>query len=208
MAKAKKDVEIVLAGIEIDPAAGFAAESRHIVDATLVWPRVTIAKKESGATLPFDKGKWSGAGRNFADCILFKETVQGRFGISFSITEKVTEGLEAALGDYLVNGVVDQLGAIAAKAFPVAGKFAEIPLAALAKTVLKNKSPKIVAYGSLDLDADELAGEMKLEVVLAAPQAIRKSETRTRGKGTVRTQKTIFPEGAVVGKATATLRVI
>lgn len=208
MAKAKKDVEIVLTGIEIDPAAGFAAKSRHIVDATLVWPRVTIAKKESGATLPFDKGKWSGAGRNFADCILFKETVQGRFGISFAVTEKVSEGLEAALGDYLANGVLDQLGAIAAKAFPVAGKFAEIPLTALAKTILKSKSPKVVAYGSLDLDADMLADEMKLEIALTAPQAIRKSVTRTQGKSTVKTQKTVFPEGAAVGRATATLRTI
>lgn len=208
MAKAKKDIEIVLTAIEIDPAAGFAAKSRHIVDATLIWPRVTIAKKESGATLPFDKGNWSSANRNFADCILFKETVQGRFGISFSITEKVSEGLEAALGDYLANGVIDQLGAIAAKTLPAAGKFAEIPLTALAKTALRSKSPKVIAYGSLDLDADKLADEMKLEIVLAAPQAIRKTETRTRGKSTVKTQKTVFPEGAAIGKASAILRII
>lgn len=217
MATPKKDLEISIAAISLDPVA-FPGETRRLAEFRLVCPRLAVAQKSATKTLELDGGKWPrlAAGR-WTDAILFKESVQGDFGIeidvSRTVTDKDLENAAASTAATLLKLFGDlTAGAVGIKAL---NSFAELPATALAKTLTgSSSSAKTAASGAADVPgpaygALKTGDETTVSVELLAARDIVK-ETRRANKsasGTV-SRRTMVKKGDAVGAVTLRLKAL
>ncbi len=211
MAEPKRDVEITLAELKLSGDVPLPKSTRHLADFQLVWPRVTIAKKTTSLTLPLAKGAWSGEGRPWTRRVLFKETVQGSFGIEVTLGQALTDSMVAELAAYMAGALVKEVGGVVADAVaaPGAGAFAQIPFTALSRLVSKEKNAAILATGVADVETSSLpaAGEtLEVVVPLVAESDITKTVSRGGRNTTSVTERVVVKAGAPVGTVRLLLR--
>lgn len=210
----KKDLEISVESIVLDKTV-FKGKSKRLADFRLVYPRLTLAQKTSSKTLALDGaeivkpdfGTWTGG-------ILFKEPVQGTFGIEFSLsapmTDKELEGAAASVGASLLRLLGDAMAdAVGIKAL---GGFLELPAAGLAKAVTgKAATVRTAAQGVIDIDASAYAALKSGETatipipVLAAHDIVEERRRPTKTEDRV-TRRTIAKADAPVGTVTLQLK--
>ena len=215
MATPKKDLQIFVESLELDKTV-FADESNRIADFKIVYPRPAIAQKISSKTLAVKDGKCSKPDtKRWTDSILFKESVQGDFGIEISISSPVTaKELESAAAS-AASSLVKLLGDIAADAAGIKAlkSFVDLPANALAKAVSgASYSAKTDAAGSLDIPGALYAGlksgeETTVSLPLLAERDIAKESHRSnKSNSSVIVRKTMAKKGAEIGKATLRFR--
>lgn len=206
MATAKKtdkiDLELHFLSLELASALKPAKKSNHLMDITLVCPRVSTARKTLSRTVRLEDGKYAPAAPKWTESVVCKETVSGRFGLEVSLTEAVTD----AAADYFVRNSANLLikflaggigGAIGVKALE---DIAEIPLSALAKSVSREKAPEVICTGSLDLSVDDDFSKAKvLEIELLAAADVYKTVTRHSKSDMTSSRRKILSRGDVVG---------
>ena len=206
MATAKKtdkiDLELHFLSLELAAALKPAKKSNHLMDITLVCPRVSTARKTLSRTVRLEDGKYAPAAPKWTESVVCKETVSGRFGLEVSLTEAVTD----AAADYFVRNSANLLikflaggigGAIGVKALE---DIAEIPLSALAKSVSREKAPEVICTGSLDLSVDDDFSKAKvLEIELLAAADVYKTVTRHSKSDMTSSRRKILSRGDVVG---------
>lgn len=206
MATAKKtdkiDLELHFLSLELASALKPAKKSNHLMDITLVCPRVSTARKTISRTVRLEDGKYAPAAPKWTESVVCKETVSGRFGLEVSLTEAVTD----AAADYFVRNSANLLikflaggigGAIGVKALE---DIAEIPLSALAKSVSREKAPEVICTGSLDLSVDDDFSKAKvLEIELLAAADVYKTVTRHSKSDMTSSRRKILSRGDVVG---------
>jgi hypothetical protein len=213
MAEMKSEIEVTLVELAIHAVAKPQADSRHLLGAALLWPRVGTARKEYPAALKLARGRWEPKGRPWTQRVLFKEAVQGRFGFEVTLTEALSDEAAAEFLRSVASQFV-KLSSDAAGDFlapPYLGALAEIPLNYLVKALLKEKAPGTLAAGALDLDIDQLpaAGEsVRWEVPLLTPGGIRITTRRRTGKTTQRRQEVVLPAGEEAGRCVVDVRVL
>jgi len=180
MAKAKQDLEITLAAIEI-PSLKRRSSSEHIVKATLLWPRVSIAAKTRETTLPFAKGILDIPSLNWCQKMLFKETVEGHFGLSLEISVPMTQVALRNFARFMLGQSL-KLGAnLADDAFP-GGDYAVLPARYASNSLLEKAEPKLLVRGFWDLDVSSLSEE---ETIVRVPlQTISTKATGTGNRST------------------------
>ena len=178
----KKNLLVTLDAAELAATDLPAAEGgRHVITATLVWPRTSVASKTSAITCAMDglalapdpdDGKW-------IERILFKEPVEERFGIRVSVSAPVSESQASAFVRYAAAAAMG-LVADAVEDVSPAAKFAAIPFDYAKRELNKENAPPAIAEGALSIDPAELkATGGVIRIPLAAPRDLCKT-TRSR----------------------------
>lgn len=202
--------ELTLGGIALQvTGAGRSKKSQHGVTADLLWPRPAIAARTAVSTVTLHEGATDMSGSSWCDRILFKETVQGPFGIELCVTERMSsQALRLFVADFsatVLKTMASGVQGMAAGA--AAGALLKLPFLHLGRLAAEaGKAPaRVIAGGSLDLSADDewAAGEMRrLEIPLVAPCAIYRT-VRTRRAGRPATKRTtVLKAGQPNGSAT------
>ena len=208
MAK-RRVVEVKLEKVRLE-ATGLAGKRREqrLVQASLIWPRGAIAQRLALKTLEFANGEIDLGQESWTSRILFKEPVEGRFGISVGVTVPVTDAqLKKFLG-YVSSSLLKLAGSEAAGVIDsaIVGGIAKAPLYGLAGLVtsLSKEAPAVAAEGELDLQAASLKATgkaKKLTVPLFASRTVYRS-VRTRKKGrTTTSRRVLIKEGDPNGEA-------
>ena len=202
MAENKRALEIELLKLDI---SGFTTtgESRHVATCELVWPRMQVASKSSVRTLKLHKGVVELQKARWLDRILFKESVEYRFGLVF----RVTQSLSAELFDELMRFIGATAFGIAGNMLDKeigneAGDLAASPLLFIRKKLQASHEAEIILEGGIDMNAADLEEDAIVEIPLIS-QVNRYTHTmNTSGRGPSSSRKRIIAVGSRLGTAT------
>jgi len=212
MAEPKRDIEVTLAEVALTATGQRAGLTRHVLGAALLWPRLGTARKVATTELQLRQGAWSAAGRGWSQRMLFKESVQGRFAFSLTLTAALTD----AAAESFMRNLAGHLLKLAGESVEdldvatLAGSFAAFPLNYLAKAVLKERAPATLAEGVIDLDAGALQAGARIlwEVPLTAPAGIYRAVQRRSARAARPSRQELVPVGGAVGRAVVEARLV
>jgi hypothetical protein len=213
MAEKKCELEVTLVELALRDETRSAASSRHLLGATLVWPRVGTARKTHSVSLRLDRGAWSQTDRSWTQRILCKESVQGRFGFDLALTGALSDEqadaflrtLTSQFVKFTADAIEDHL------APPLLGTLAEIPFNVLVKALLKVQAPDLLAIGALDVDSSLLpaAGQtVRWEIPLTSPRGLFRTTRRRVGKAVQPRRQTLLPVGGAAGRVIVDVRIL
>jgi len=187
-------LEVLLDRVEVKET-GDRKAGQHMVMASLVWPRPRIADRAAVKTFDLEKGMIDLKKATWIKRVVFKEVIDGPFGIEFGVTERVTDSQFAEFLRFMSSSVLKVAGGEAEDMVTnaVLGGVVKVPFQFLAKMILDSgkDGPKVIASGSLDLHSEETwkKNESKqFKVPLTAPETIYKV-TRRRREGTFQTRR-------------------
>lgn len=199
MAEKKCDVEICLESIEVDAKTLKDADAKRLFQCNLIWPKIGTAMRSSSLAVVLDKGKWSSEGRPWHECIVTKDSIQGRIGIAVGLTGKITDGLASLFSRTAGASAVKLLaGLVGDAASGLPGDILSLPISAATKVISKEKEPEMLYKATIDFDTAALpaaGGTMRLEFPLQAtgdiavianvpsPRQTRAKRTRLAKKG-------------------------
>lgn len=199
-------LEVTLEALEVKvsgakPAAG---PRRHLVLASLVWPRPAIAQKMVTQDVTLDAGLWQRPAQ-WSRRILFKETVQGPCGIQLAVTEPLSDTALARMAAEMAGGAVKLLSSEMVRDMAaVPAGLVRLPFDSLQKLAvsLGKEDPRIVARGVLELPSAEAVGKTaEYTVPLVAPETLyRYVRIRRQGK-TVRRRQSLLEKEQENGRA-------
>ena len=201
---ANRTLEMMLDRVEVKETGARRKDGQHMVIATLVWPRPLIAERVSAKTLGFEGNVVDLKKSDWITRIVFKERVDGPFGIELGVTEQMSDSEIADFFRFLGSSLMKLMGSEAEDmmASSLGGGLIKIPFQFLGNFIsdLGDKGPKIIARGSICLHAEETWKEENAEtktfqVPLTAPETIYKV-TRTRRHGEMQSRRrTILKAG-------------
>jgi len=190
--------------VKLKEAGARQKKGRHIVIVTLIWPRPRISERVSAKTLEFENNVIDLKKSDWISRIMFKELIDGPFGIDIEVTEQMSDSEIAEFLRFLGSSLMKLAGNEAEDmmAGSLAGGLVKIPFQYLSKFVSKlgDKGPKIIASGSVVLHSEETWKKKNTEtktfkVPLVAPETITQV-TRTRRHGEMQTRRrTIMKAG-------------
>lgn len=163
-------------------ATGKRATER-LVTATLIWPRPLVAGRVSAHTLPFRKDGLDLTGRDWSERILFKEQVEGPFGLTIQVSESLTAQrlahITAAIGEALLRAAGSEAAHVAVG--PGLTSLARFPFTFLAGQFAGiGKIPNVVAAGRITLEPGTSG---PIEVPLRVPEdVVRVRQVRRVGR--------------------------
>ena len=197
-ASQKKNLHITLDAVQLvatDIPAAAKEAHRHIVTATLLWPRTSVSRKTSAIACTLSKLTLAPDpdDREWAERILFKEPVEERFGVEVTVSAPVSESQAAAFVRYAASATMGLVADAVEDVSPLA-KFAAIPFNYAQKQLAKDETPALVATGVVSLLPSELKAAGTIRIPLAAPRDIVKtSRSRTSvTKGGAQTKRTVL----------------
>ena len=201
---ANRTLEMMLDRVEVKETGARRKDGQHMVIATLVWPRPLIAERVSAKTLGFEGNVVDLKKSDWITRIVFKERVDGPFGIELGVTERMSNSEVAEFFRFLGSSLMKLMGNEAEDMVTssFAGGLIKIPFQFLGNFIsdLGDKGPKMIARGSICLHAEETWKEKNTEtktfkVPLTAPDTIYKV-TRTRRHGEMQSRRrTILKAG-------------
>jgi len=210
----RRILELSLNRVMIEVTGGRKLRSsRHMVTVCLVWPRPAIAERAAVKTLDFENRTADLSSADWTDRILFKETVQGPFGVEFGITEHLSD---ERIGKFLKLVGSSLLGLAGGEAEdlmpgPVGAGLVRLPFQHLGKVVSASGtgSARFIGVGAVDLDTDktwEGGREVRIEIPLVAPEAVYETK-RARKHGELSTRRrTVLKAGKSNGMAVLSAR--
>ena len=200
--QSKQNLQITLLSIDV-PSLHRSGTNRHLLTTELIWPRTGTAKKSSGLTLPLTKGICVTDFMGLASKLCFKETCEGCFGLSVSLSESITAANIRKFLRYFAGKSVDILSDYVEDAVPVPklDDIAALPMIYLSKQLLATADPTLLDVGSIDLDAQDFSEEPKEIVVplYSCRSIVRQS--RSKKPQTLLREKE--PDGEAVFSVTA-----
>lgn len=190
----KPDLEFCLERLEI-PMRNPIKESTHILNASLIWPRTGIAKRNSSCEARMLRGICDKSSSPWHERILFQESCEARFALSIDMTVSLTRTQLRTWRRMIAGYIVRSAGEFADNFGGFAGEVAEAPLRVLAKELQTNRDPELYATGAIDLNASDLTeipeGGALVEIPLVSALEITKVTRRIKplpvvGKALVR----------------------
>ena len=148
----KKAVEILLVKAELTGVPEKRLlKSRNVGVVDLVWPRTGIARKSSAREMVFRKGRVDFTSEEWTKRVLFREDVEGHFGLAVTVTEPVSVQ-KARRFLRLVAKYAFKMGAdFMEKAMVGYADVASAPLDAFAQMIGEKDTPKAIAQGVVDV---------------------------------------------------------
>ncbi len=130
--------------------------ARHLLIARLIWPRSMIAERKAVKPVEILDGESHLAEAPWVDRILFKETMQGPYGLEVAVTEAIDDDVLAKAFGQLAKGTLRALTGVVADAASGFGEdMVKLPLQ-MASTLLSDAlggEPSLLAQGAIDLEA-------------------------------------------------------
>jgi len=185
-----------------------------MVTAGLVWPRSTIAERVAIKTLDFEDNTADLSRSDWTSRVLFKETVQGPFGLELSVTEHLSNDQVREFVKFMGSSVLKLTGAEAGDLVEssMGAGLVKLPFQYLGKLVAgsSRKSAGVVGAGTVDLCADggwKVNEVVRVEIPLVTPETIYMT-ARTRKHGELSSRRrTLLKAGRENGVAVLTARV-
>ena len=172
---AKTTVEVLLVGADIGgiKLQPHLVKTSRLITVDMICPRSSIAKKTAAKEVSFRKAKADLKGEGWTQRIMFREDVEGHFGLAVQLSE--------VLDDEWFEKFLRATAKIALKEFRDLAKtytvgisdIASAPIDALAQLEGTYPGPKTVAQGVLDVTEDMLPESGKsvmVEVPLHRPK--------------------------------------
>ena len=201
-----REVEILLESLDVSNRIAMR-ESTHIANFVLIWPRVSVASKESTPTLHLQKGKLDYTKAPWHKRILLKEKVENHFAISLHLTESLLAQKVTDFMRFVISGVAKIAGSQVDTFFGGSiGDLASLPWEYAQKRFKEKVNANIIAEGTLELDADALGEEQCFTIKLVAPEEVVKTEETGSGRGHGIRRKILFKKGGEVGNAVVRVR--
>ncbi len=193
-------LELTLEGVDGDgPLSGKRKPEERLITVTLIWPRPLIAERVAARPHFFAEGGLDLSGADWSDCVMFKENVEGPFGMVVQISEPLTSQQAARVIADLGSALVKTAGTEAARvaAGPWLASLARFPFSHLAGELSGvGKSPKVVAAGRMTLRPG-LSGPV--DIPLQVPDDVVRTRTvRTGGRSRSR-RETLHRRGEPAG---------
>jgi hypothetical protein len=179
MKSERNTLEMSLSSVRLEGSDPEAAE--RLVLATLLWPRPMISERISSRVLSFRDGAADLGDKDWTERILFKETVEGTYGLVVQVTEPMSAQQVARffrqMGEALLKLTATEAGKQVSGFW--LGALARIPLQILAGEVGDTgKGPKLAAAGRITLQPGESGN---LQVPLQAVSDQYRTEVRRVG---------------------------
>jgi len=156
---ANRTLEMMLDKVTVKETGARRKKGQHMVIATLVWPRPLIAERVSAKTLEFEGNVVDLKKSDWITRIVFKERVDGPFGVELGVTERMSDSEIADFFKFLGSSLMKLMGNEAEDMMvsSLAGGLVKIPFQFLSKFIsdIGDKGPKIIAGGSICLHAEE-----------------------------------------------------
>lgn len=173
--------------------------SKRVITVTLVWPRPLVASRVAVQTQTFSREGLEVAGQDWSERILFKETVEGPFGVIVQVSESLTAQQLAKVAGALGEGVLKAAGTEAARIAvgPGLTALARLPFTYLAgESSALGKTAKVVAAGRVTL----MPGEPGVvEIPLVVPEDVVQVR-RSKRAGRMQTRReTLHKQGEAAG---------
>ena len=212
MATAKKyDLEVHFLSLELSPALKLAKHTNHLLGIDLVCPRPTVARKSSERVLALEGGVFAPASQAWTESVVFKETINGRFGIAITISEALTDAVAESFFRTGASTLVKFLAGFAGAAVTVPNldDIADIPFSSLTKALGKDRSPATIVRGCFDFPADaSFPLRTAIEVPLVAAGDIFRPVHRTTKAGDATSRQKILSKGEAAGVCRLALEVV
>ncbi|OVE75350.1 hypothetical protein BVX97_04935 [bacterium E08(2017)] len=198
----RKVMELLLDKVELEHTGSMSSrKGTHVVVVNLIWPRPAIAERSAVKTIKLEGNSAVPGKSEWIDRILFKETVEGPFGITASVTEPLSDGALAKFLSYAGSSLFKIAGGEVEDMMPVPllGNMAGIPFVFLSKLVKeRGEMPAdVIAEGGVSLKAATGSKAVKKKIVI--PLTVPKNVYRTTGKRGPRSgparRKVILKEG-------------
>ena len=185
MSTAKKNILITLDTIEI-PSLKHSRVNKHLLDMTLVWPRLGVSSKNYTLTIPLACGTCDATEWSWSNKVCFKESVEGTFGFKVALTETMT----AANIRNFMRFLAGKSAKIAADAVedaisvPVVDDLAALPALYLSKQLLASEDPRLIVEGCIDLQSADFSDTpVTITVPLLSRRSIPKKITKNAPDG-------------------------
>ena len=165
--QSKLDLEICLEKLEL-PGRAVLRESAHVLNATLIWPRIGIAKRSWECEVRLKKGLCDKSAAPWHEKILFREITEGHFALQLDLTVSLTR-IQLRTWRRQLMGYVTKAAGELADDVGFAGELAEAPLKVASKEFLAKKEPELYATGAVDLNAADFAEASQAPVLVEIP---------------------------------------
>ena len=115
MDTSKGTIEVNLARAELAAAGGAGKDTRHLLTATLIYPRPGVAARSRVVALALENGRADWSARAWSDRIVFKENVEGPFALRVEISyaleadtlKRILEAVTSAALNAAGSGIED-----------------------------------------------------------------------------------------------------
>lgn len=198
----RNTVEMRLQSIEGEgPWSQGRKQSERIVTVSLIWPRPLVASRVAVQTHHFSREGLALAGWDWSERVLFKETVEGPFGVIVQVSQSMTAQqltrVAVALGDAVLRAAGAEAARIAVG--PGLSAMARFPFTYIAGELSGfGKTAKVVAAGRTTL----LPGEAgTVEIPLAVPEDVVQQRGSTKAGRSQTRRETLHKQGEAAGKA-------
>ncbi len=208
---AKKNIEISLVSIALaTPGTSRKKETRHAVTASLVWPRLSVARKESALPCTLAKGSADFSSAPWHETIFFKEAVEGTFGLKASVSDPLSnEALDSFLR--LFSGIfLKDIGTLLGKSDLVLSDILSATFTTASRKASSSPSVSNVAEGALTLDAASLRDGDLIQIPLFAPRALSESTVSSSPSGHAPevSKRTLLRKGTPNGSLTVRIHLL
>ena len=203
MATAKKyDLEVHFLSLELAPALKPAKNENRLVGIDLVCPRPTVARKSSERIVALTDGVFAPPSPAWTESVVFKETINGRFGLAVTVSEALSDATSEAFFRTGATALLKLFSGLAGAAMnvPELDDLAEVPFSALSKVLSKDRQAATVVTGSADFPADaSFPSRTVVEVPLVAAHDLFRAVPRTTKGGELTTRRKILSKGESAG---------
>lgn len=203
MATAKRrNIEATISSIRLLVAGSVKkpSKSRHVVTVELIWPRIGTAVKRYTRIVELRENVCEFTADDWADAILFKDSVEGRFVLKLTISQALSDSVAEKLLRALAKAAASEAADKAEDLVPGdLDKIFAAPIDFIA-SVVSGEERVPVAEGRLVLDAELFReGGIVLTLPLTSPGGITETRTASTGKG--RRRVTVIGKGDSNGEA-------
>ncbi len=185
----RNTMELHLRGIQGEgPWSRGAKHTERIITVSLIWPRPLVASRVAVQTHTFTPDGLDVKDLHWSETILFKENVQGPFGVVVQVSDSMTAQQIARVAGAIGQAVLRAAGSEAARVAvgPGLTALARFPFNFLAGEISNLGNAKVVAAGRASIVSGEQAGS--LEIPLVIPEDVVQVRRSTRG-GRTRTRR-------------------
>ncbi len=193
-------LELSLEGVQGGPVwATGRRETQRLITVTLIWPRPLVAARVATRQFAFTKEGLDVADRDWSERVLFKENVEGPFGVVVQVSQSLSSQELARITATIGGALLRAAGAEAASLVSGPGitSLARFPFNFLAGEVSGvGKVPRIEAAGRVTLQPGQGG---PIEIPLTVPEDIVRVRSVRSGGRTQSRREITHRKGTAVG---------